>query len=407
MFRKSMTSRFIVAVLGAIVLGSVTVGIAQTVPQRTAVAIAGWSLPQSSVDLNFARNAGSCTVNRVLRPCVTLISTSRASTEYAQWADGHWSSFAANTPAITDLGLWSWEARTNVVRYDRDLTNGAWMPTNVTAALDQTGIDGAANSASSITATASNGIILQAITLGSSARFETAFVKRLVGTGTIEMTMDGGSTWTAISPTTSWSRASIPTQTLANPSVGFRIGTSGDSIAVDFVQNENGVFATPPILTTGSAATRAADNISLIGPALAAFKNASGYSALVKTGLWASTAAATIYLLTEASTNRFIYGGATDLNLRTYNGSSALTATFGSGTLTTSDIKVGAKFAPSGRAIVANGGAVSSDANTNPIPSVVYLGSLGASANINGSIKRLVVMPPLDNSSLAAAAGAL
>jgi len=157
------------------------------------------------------------------------------------------------------LGILSDGARTNVVPWNRDLTNVAWTKTNVTAAKNQVGIDGVANSASSLTATANAGTCLQAITLSSSARAQSAFVKRLTGSGTVEMTMNGGSTWTAITPTSSWARFTIPTATLANPSVGFRIATSGDAIAVDFVQNENGIMPSSPIATTTVAVTRAAD----------------------------------------------------------------------------------------------------------------------------------------------------
>lgn len=154
-------------------------------------------------------------------------------------------------------------AKTNVVLWNRDLTNVAWTKSNATAVKDQTGIDGVANSASSLEATAGNGTALQAITLASSARFQSVYAKRLTGTGTIEMTMDNGSTWTAIILTAAWTKLSIPTQTLANPTVGFRIVTSGDKIAIDFVQNENGVFGTSPILTTTAAVARGSDNITL------------------------------------------------------------------------------------------------------------------------------------------------
>lgn len=163
-----------------------------------------------------------------------------------------------------DLGLLVESTRTNVVLYNRDLTNAAWTKTNVTAAKTQTGIDGVANSASSITATAGNGTCLQAIVLASSARFQTAYVKRITGTGTVEMTMDNGTTWTAITVTSSWARVSIATQTLANPTVGFRLATSGDAIAVDYVQNENGTYATSPIATTSAATARNQDAITLI-----------------------------------------------------------------------------------------------------------------------------------------------
>lgn len=158
------------------------------------------------------------------------------------------------------LGLLTETSRTNVVLRNRDLTNAVWTASNVTPLKNQVGLDGAANSASSITATAGNGTILQAITLASSARYQSAFVKRLVGAGTLEMTMDNGTTWTAITPSgTGWNVKEIATQTLANPTVGFRIGTNGDSFAIDLVQNENGADRTTPIPTAGATVTRAVD----------------------------------------------------------------------------------------------------------------------------------------------------
>lgn len=137
-----------------------------------------------------------------------------------------------------------------------------WTTSNMTAAKDQVGIDGVANAATRLTATAGNATITQAITLGSSARGHAAFVKRLAGSGTIQMSMDNGATWTTIAVTSAWTRLSIPTQTLANPAVRFLIITSGDAIAVDFVQNENGAFPSSPIATTTAAGTRNADVVS-------------------------------------------------------------------------------------------------------------------------------------------------
>lgn len=159
------------------------------------------------------------------------------------------------------LGVLLEGQRTNVVLHNRDLTQTAWTKTNMTVSHNQTGLDGASNSASQLTATTANATVLQSITLASSARFQTAYVKRLTGSGTVEMTMNGGSTWVAVTVTGSWTRVSIPTQTLANPSVGFRLATSGDSIAVDLVQNEDGIFASSAIATTTAAVTRSADNL--------------------------------------------------------------------------------------------------------------------------------------------------
>jgi len=55
--------------------------------------------------------------------------------------------------------------------------------------------------------------------------------------------------------------------------VGFRIVTSGDAIAVDFVQEETGAFITSPIATTTATVTRTADIITLaasLAPAVGA-----------------------------------------------------------------------------------------------------------------------------------------
>jgi len=180
------------------------------------------------------------------------------------------------TSVGTLLGLLVEEARTNVVLHNRDMSNAAWTKgATMTAAKDQTGVDGSANSASSLTggAVTATNTVLQSITLASSARFQTAYVKRLVGTGTIEMTMDNGSTWTDVTSqiSTSWARISIASQTIADPVVGFRITTSGDKIAVDFFQNENGAFATSAIPTAGATVTRAADVITLATASIPGF----------------------------------------------------------------------------------------------------------------------------------------
>jgi len=202
---------------------------------------------------------------------------SRSSAGYFLGNNGLWQSAASGVlrdrhyplyPTPTKTSLCE-RTNTNVVLWCRDCTNAAWTKVGVTPALDQVGIDGAATSASSLLATGANGTCLQAITLASSARLQSAFVKRLVGSGTIQMTTDGGSTWTNITVTAAWTRVTIPVQTLANPSVGFRIVTSGDKIAVDFVQNEGGsVWQTPssPILTTTVAIARSADSFMMPHP---------------------------------------------------------------------------------------------------------------------------------------------
>lgn len=158
---------------------------------------------------------------------------------------------------------WLEPTETNRALWCRDMTNAAWTKANVTPLLNLTGIDGAASSASRLTSTAGNGTCLQSLVSASTSRSFTAFVKRISGSGTINMTMDNGSTWTAITLTNAWRRFSIPVQTLANPTFGWRIVTSGDVIGVDYAQMESTAsYATSPILTTTAAVTRNTDSLT-------------------------------------------------------------------------------------------------------------------------------------------------
>lgn len=170
----------------------------------------------------------------------------------------------ANDPntGLNSPGLLLEGSRTNNALWCRDLTNAAWTNTLCTAALNRTGVDGAALSATTLTATGVNGTSLQAITLASGARFFSAYVRRITGSGPINMTLNNGVTWVPLTLTTAWQRLSIPTITLANPTVGFQITTNADAIAVDFAQLEDGPFQSSAILTTTATVTRAADAFS-------------------------------------------------------------------------------------------------------------------------------------------------
>lgn len=163
------------------------------------------------------------------------------------------------------LGFRREAAATNNLLHSRDLSNAAWSTkTNITAAKTATGLDGIANTATTLTASAADAIILQPITLASAERCASAYVKRRTGSGTVSFTQDGGGSWTDITAQingSTWSRVQI-TSTLANPSVGFKISTSGDAIDVDCMQNEAGEKATSPIVTTTAAITRNADSLT-------------------------------------------------------------------------------------------------------------------------------------------------
>ena len=197
----------------------------------------------------------------------------RATTAWTKLSTGLWASVAsgtarsgylgANTAAGAYGGYFAEPAATNLCLQARDLTNASWTKVTMTAALDQTGIDGAANSASSLTATAGAATCLQTITEAATASAFSMFIKRITGTGTV--TIQQGASTSEISGSinsSTYTRVEIDA-TVLNPAIGISLGTNGDKIAVDMVQFENTAgIATSPIPTTTVAVTRNADVLS-------------------------------------------------------------------------------------------------------------------------------------------------
>lgn len=175
-------------------------------------------------------------------------------------------SYAGMDTTVTTTGGYSREgARTNSCLQARDLTNAAWTKSNLTTAQTSTGIDGVTNSCTRCTASAGNGTALQAVVIASAAKAFGVWIKRVTGTGEIDITLDNGSTWTNITSQINASTFTLvqATQTLANPTVGIRVVTSADAIDVDVAQLEDGAaFSSTPIPTTAAAVTRNADILS-------------------------------------------------------------------------------------------------------------------------------------------------
>ena len=210
----------------------------------------------NALDLNFL--AGS------LDP---RIAFTRASNGWEFNSAGNLAQYGADVPrfgydqsTLAARGLLMEMARANLALHSRDFTQSAWVKTNITAALDVAGINGVANTASRLTATVGNATALQTITSASANHVTSFFVRRISGTGTVEITQNGGTTWTAITITSAWQRFVIPAATILNPVIGFRLGTNGDVIAVDVAQTEAEAFPTSPIITTSASVTRAVDS---------------------------------------------------------------------------------------------------------------------------------------------------
>ena len=349
-----------------------------------------WSLPGSSLDCNF--QTAQCTINRHAVPITSVLSITRANgtnitgNELVLWADGHYTTAPPNTLAISDLGLQVYESRKNNGLWARDLTQAAWVAVNVTPALTATGIDGAANSATTLTAGAANATILQSITLASGPEIYSVFLKRVSGTGTVNITLNGGISWTAVTLTSAWQRFSV-TATVLNPIIGIQIVTSGDVIADDYSDIQPGTFLTPPIYTTTAAVTRAADVVTFINA-----------------GQTAAIASKSVLILASGSALPTTYprlGSFTGAGYLYLNNSSqiALVAnghfvapTFGSGSAG-GTTRASFDYDATSFGGKANGGMLATTPYAWGYGAGFALGSNGATAQYNGAIQRVTFSP--------------
>lgn len=164
----------------------------------------------------------------------------------------------------TYLGFLSEEARTNTCIQNRDFTNAAWVKTTMTAAKDQVGIDGTANSASSLLATGANATAAQTVTIAAVNRPFSVYVKRLVGTGNIDLAQDGAAfTTQSVANDGLWHRVTLVASQL-NPVLTIRLATNADKIAVDYAMLDDSggaarTFPLSPIATVAAAVTRNVD----------------------------------------------------------------------------------------------------------------------------------------------------
>ncbi len=191
---------------------------------------------------------------------------------------------ATDLPRVTNYGALSESTNTNLALRSRDLSNAAWTKTTMTCALDAAGLDGVASSASTCTASAGNGTVLEGLTVAAATRATSFAIKRVTGVGNVDLTRDNGSTWTTLTSTqchdlgtfvatainsSSFVRCHVASSVL-NPTIGIRLVTNGDSVVVDVAQDEDSSFPTSPIITDGIAVARAAEVGSFSTPALVA-----------------------------------------------------------------------------------------------------------------------------------------
>lgn len=352
--------------------------LALTPGQKLLLFSGGWWAQGSAADWDFANNRSY--IGGVPGAGTAGLTLTRTTVGYAQSLNGIWTQFASGQFRVTDKGLLIEEQRTNNALWARDFTNAAWVKTTMTAALTATGIDGTANSASTLTATAGNATALQTVVLGSAAYDASFWLRRVSGSGTIQIVLDGV-TFTTAAVTTTWTQFQV-TATVLNPVIGIRIVTNGDVIEADFGQLESGAFATSPILTTTVAATRNGDGVQFNNTALF-LTPAATLVALITAKPDQVSGVPRIVGTNNAITPLFVDAPAVAA-AAAFNGSVQLNSG-GTTNWLTAPRKAGSAWDGAGRSIVVAGGAVGTDANLiygGSTPSAFYLGSSAGSNNV-------------------------
>lgn len=247
-------------------------------------------------------------------PTSLLTCTRATTTSYAPTSTGAYTSFGANVPRITDLGLLTEEARTNLFL----------------------------NSQAPAT---------QSVTVVNAS----VYTVSVIGTGSITLSGAGTGTVSQGSPVTFTASTTSLTCTTA--------GITGSFVNVNV---ELGAFATSPIVTAGASASRAQDVVTLTTVPV----SGTTWSAFSEATL--SDFSATRYLLAESGTNRVLYAGA-NTSVSAFNGANITGAAAGSGGWSTGG-KAAVSADGTGRSIAMNNGTVGGDANTQTFPTTLAIG---------------------------------
>jgi hypothetical protein len=288
----------------------------------------------AGLDLNFAGGVFSLgNVRASLPSSLPGWSFARAGTATAVDLAGNVVQFATGVPRITNRGILVEEARSNLVTQSQafdDATwvkNGATVGANATTApdgtltgdkLEETAVSGVF-SATSVALTVSTAAVYTVSVFAKAAeRSFIAVYEGVKGQGKFFNLATGAVMGDLIAPPDSasiqalangWYRCSITVTTAAitaSPAVFLSTdgstfvyaGTAGSGVFLWGAQLELGSFATSLIPTTGTAATRAIDAVSIVLPPNVSSFTATYNGGTISTG--AATPGATVDLVTGA-----------------------------------------------------------------------------------------------------------
>lgn len=292
----------------------------------------------------------------------------------------------ATGAAIADATLDGYLAegsRQNRCLYSQDFTNAAWVSggggiavtPNTAVAPDGT------TTADTLTASGANGTLIQDLGVVASAnKAGGLYLKRKTGTGNIDLTLDGGSTWTTVAVTSSWLLLE-KTQTLADEDFGIRIVTSGDAVYAWQAQVETAAFISSVIPTTTAAVTRNASVISY--PSSGNIVAAAGTIYLEFTPQHAPVGTIALFgSYVDANNYTAILHDATNLIFRKRIAASNYDATIANAFVAGTTYKVAASWGSGGTSIVLDGTVGTPHANTTnaQIGTTIQIGADGNGA---------------------------
>lgn len=132
----------------------------------------------------------------------------------------------------------------NLLTFTQEFDNAGWAKTNATIAANSIAAPDTTNTADTITAGAANATVLQAFTASAVPYTFSVWLRRLTGTGNVEITVDG-TTYVAVAVTTTWTRFSTTlTPAAGTRNAGIRVVTSADAVYAWGAQLQTGSTAT-------------------------------------------------------------------------------------------------------------------------------------------------------------------
>lgn len=173
--------------------------------------------------------------------------------------------FNYDPTTLRPRGLLIEEARTNSLLRSQEIDNASWTKTSITVAANSVADPAGTVRADTLTASGANGTAKGSVTTTAISWTFSVWLKRLTGTGNIDITM-AGSVYATVAITSAWARYEVTQTGVAGTSTpGIRIVTNGNAVYAWGAQAEAGAFASTFIPTTSAAVTRAVDSATLTG----------------------------------------------------------------------------------------------------------------------------------------------